>query len=61
MTGDEAIIRTRRAYEASAAAWAGRGFAMAHSDRYALDAADEVLDNGDDPVAKLLEELVASR
>ncbi len=26
MTGDEAIIRTRRAYEASAAAWAGRGF-----------------------------------
>ncbi len=41
--------------------WAGRGFAMAHSDRYALAAADEVLEDGDDPVAKLLEALVASR
>jgi hypothetical protein len=39
-------------------AWAGRGIAMAHSDRYALDAADEILhpDGGEetDAVAKLL-------
>lgn len=41
--------------------WAGRGFAMAHSDRYALDAADEVLETDDDPVARLLEKLVAAR
>jgi Cof subfamily protein (haloacid dehalogenase superfamily) len=47
--------------DAAMLAWAGRGFAMAHSDRYALDAADEVLDASDDPVAELLEGLVAAR
>ncbi|MFN0146913.1 MAG: HAD family hydrolase [Dehalococcoidia bacterium] len=40
-------------------AWAGRGYAMAHSDKYALDAADEVLEgeDGTEPVAGLLESL----
>ncbi|MGE5595244.1 MAG: HAD family hydrolase [Hyphomicrobiales bacterium] len=44
-------------------AWAGRGVALAHSDRYARDAADEVLaENGDtDPVATLLEGLLRAR
>ena len=38
--------------------WAGHGVALAHSDRYALNAADEVLDpGGPDPVAALLEQL----
>jgi HAD superfamily hydrolase (TIGR01484 family) len=42
-------------------AWAGRGIAVAQSDQYALDAADEVLDEGDEePVAAFLEELVGS-
>ena len=42
-------------------AWAGRGIALAHSDRYALDAADEVLpDDGAEPVAGLLEGLARS-
>ncbi|MBI5947188.1 MAG: HAD family phosphatase [Chloroflexi bacterium] len=37
-------------------AWAGRGYAMPHSDRYALDAANEVLPPGDpEPIAALLE------
>lgn len=36
-------------------AWAGRGISMAHGDRYARDAADEVLDDGEEPVARLLE------
>lgn len=40
-------------------AWAGRGIAVAHADRYALDAADEILDGGDDAVAALLESLAA--
>jgi hypothetical protein len=40
-------------------AWAGRGVAMAHADRYALDAADEVLDGGPEGVATLLEGLAA--
>jgi Cof subfamily protein (haloacid dehalogenase superfamily) len=40
-------------------AWAGRGVAMPHGDRYALDAADEVLDGeGIEGVTKLLESLV---
>lgn len=42
-------------------AWAGRGIALAHSDRYALDAAREVLDDGDEPVARFLESLADSR
>lgn len=37
-------------------AWAGRGIAMPHSDRYALDAADEALDDhSPDALAALLE------
>jgi Cof subfamily protein (haloacid dehalogenase superfamily) len=41
-------------------AWAGRGIAMPHSDRYALDAADEVLPGeGIEGVAALLDSLVA--
>ncbi len=44
--------------DASMLAWAGRGIAMAHSDRYALDAADEVLaEDEPESVARLLEEL----
>lgn len=44
--------------DASMLAWAGRGIAMPHSDRYALDAADEVLDRGDaEPLAAFLEQL----
>ena len=44
--------------DASMLAWAGRGIAMPHSDRYALDAADEVLAEDDaDPLAALLEQL----
>ena len=40
-------------------AWAGRGVALAHGDRYALDAADEVLgEDEDEPVAAFLERLV---
>jgi hydroxymethylpyrimidine pyrophosphatase-like HAD family hydrolase len=36
--------------------WAGRGYAMSHSDRYALDAADEVLGpSEDEELAELLE------
>jgi Cof subfamily protein (haloacid dehalogenase superfamily) len=39
-------------------AWAGRGVAMAHSDSYAMDAADEVITHdGDDPLAAFLESL----
>lgn len=46
--------------DAAMLAWAGRGVAMAHSDHYARDAADEVLpEDGDaDPLATLLEELL---
>lgn len=43
--------------DAAMLAWAGRGIALAHSDRYALDAADEVLEDGEEPVARLLEAL----
>jgi Cof subfamily protein (haloacid dehalogenase superfamily) len=40
-------------------AWAGRGIAMPHSDRYALDASDEVLPGeGIEGVAALLESLL---
>ncbi len=40
-------------------AWAGRGYAMAHGDRYALDAADEVLADppGGEALAEFLERL----
>lgn len=38
-------------------AWAGRGVALARSDRYALDAADEVLGDGDERLAEFLERL----
>ena len=39
-------------------AWAGRGIALAHSDRYAIDAANEVLDQDDEePLAALLERI----
>lgn len=42
--------------DASMLTWAGRGYAMSHSDRYALDAADEVLGPGEDAeLAGLLE------
>ncbi|MFN0095626.1 MAG: HAD family hydrolase [Dehalococcoidia bacterium] len=45
--------------DAAMLAWAGRGIALAHSDRYALDAADEVLaEDGPDPVARLLRSLL---
>jgi len=46
--------------DAAMLAWAGRGIAMAHSDHYARDAADEVLpENGDaDPLAAFLEGLL---
>ena len=43
--------------DASMLAWAGRGLALAHSDHYALDVADEVLEDGDDSVAAFLESL----
>lgn len=44
--------------DAAMLAWAGRGVALAHSDRYALDAADEVLDSEEaEPVAAFLERL----
>ena len=46
--------------DASMLAWAGRGLAMPHSDAYALDAADAVLDGGDDALALFLESLVPS-
>lgn len=42
-------------------AWAGRGIAMKHSDPYALDAANEVLDDGEEPVARFLEQLAGKR
>lgn len=42
-------------------AWAGRGVALAHSDRYALDAANEVLADGDERLAEFLESLVPHR
>lgn len=39
-------------------AWAGRGVALAHSDAYALDAANEVLADGDERLAEFLEALL---
>jgi len=44
--------------DASMLAWAGHGLAMPHADAYALDAADEVLDLSDEPLADFLERLV---
>lgn len=38
-------------------AWAGRGIAMPHSDAYARDAADEILEAGDDALAVVLRRL----
>lgn len=43
--------------DASMLAWAGRGIGMPHSDAYARDAADEVLEPGDDVLAAVLEQL----
>lgn len=44
--------------DAAMLAWAGRGIAMRHSDAYAVDAADEQLDEGDDDaLARFLERL----
>ena len=44
--------------DASMLTWAGRGYAMSHSDRYALDAADEVLGSSEDEeLAGLLERI----
>jgi hydroxymethylpyrimidine pyrophosphatase-like HAD family hydrolase len=43
--------------DASMLLWAGRGVALAHSDRYALDAADEVLAAHENAVADYLERL----
>jgi hydroxymethylpyrimidine pyrophosphatase-like HAD family hydrolase len=42
-------------------AWAGRGIALSHGDRYAIDAADEVLDMSEhDALAELLELIAAA-
>ena len=46
--------------DASMLVWAGRGMAMAHSDAYAVDAADEVLE-GDDALEELLEDMARLR
>lgn len=43
--------------DAAMLAWAGRGFAMAHADRYALDAADEVLPGEEGALAAFLERI----
>jgi Cof subfamily protein (haloacid dehalogenase superfamily) len=43
--------------DASMLSWAGRGIAMSHSDAYALDAADEVLEDTEECLAQLLEGL----
>ena len=43
--------------DASMLIWAGRGYAMPHSDRYALDAANDVLADEPDTLAVLLERL----
>ena len=47
--------------DASMLTWAGRGYAMSHSDRYALDAADEVLGASEgEELAELLERVARS-
>ena len=57
---EETIAIVDSVNDAAMLAWAGHGIAMAHSDRYALDAADEVLeDRGPDAVAVFLESIVA--
>jgi HAD superfamily hydrolase (TIGR01484 family) len=43
--------------DASMLSWAGRGIAMSHSDTYALEAADEVLEDSEECLAQLLEGL----
>lgn len=45
--------------DASMLAWAGRGLAMAHSDAYAVDAADELLPDSPDALEELLERIAA--
>lgn len=56
---EEAIAIGDSVNDASMLAWAGRGVAMPHSDRYALEAADEVLTTEDDePLAAFLEALL---
>jgi hydroxymethylpyrimidine pyrophosphatase-like HAD family hydrolase len=45
--------------DASMLVWAGRGIAMAHADDYALDAADEVLPEGEHALAEFLERLAS--
>jgi Cof subfamily protein (haloacid dehalogenase superfamily) len=48
--------------DASMLAWAGHGIALAHSDAYARDAADEILaEESADPVADLLEARILRR
>ena len=44
--------------DASMLAWAGAGLGMAHSDAYAVDAADELLPDEPDALARFLESLV---
>lgn len=44
--------------DASMLAWAGLGLAMPHSDAYALDAADDVLEDRDETLASALERLI---
>jgi hydroxymethylpyrimidine pyrophosphatase-like HAD family hydrolase len=44
--------------DASMLAWAGLGLAMPHADPYALDAADDVLEEDEEPLAAYLERLV---
>jgi HAD superfamily hydrolase (TIGR01484 family) len=46
--------------DASMLAWAGRGIAMPHSDAYALDAADEVMEPGEEVLAAFLESVVGA-
>lgn len=47
--------------DASMLEWAGRGFAMANSDRYATDAADEILSDDPNALGTLLEALARKR
>jgi HAD superfamily hydrolase (TIGR01484 family) len=44
--------------DASMLAWAGRGIGMAHSDAYAVDAADELLAEGPEALSAFLESIV---
>lgn len=44
--------------DASMLAWAGLGLAMPHSDAYAIDSADDVLDDREETLAACLERLI---